>query len=237
MGRTIHYADRSQRLEGYFAPPQSHDPEPGVLIAPTWLSITDSIRQRADRLAALGYAAFVLDVFGAGISPAPPQTPQAVVHPYMSDRRMFRTRLKAGLEVLQHQPECDANRIVAIGYCFGGCAVLELARAGALLRGVVSFHGELDSPLPAQPGVIQAKVLVLHGDADPIVPFEKVVQFREEMRTAGANWEINLYCGAKHSFTGEGAVGSVTPEAGLNPQAEARSWRAMLNFFEEVLQS
>lgn len=235
MGRTIAYTDGAQALEGYFAPPQNRR-APGVLIAPTWLSITDSMYQRADRLAALGYAAFVLDVFGAGVRPAPPLTPQAVVHPYMSDRASFRTRLKAGLEALQQQPECDASKIAAMGYCFGGCAVLELARSGAPLRGVVSFHGELDSPLPAQPGVIQAKILVLHGDADPIVPFEKMIEFRQEMRSVNANWEIDIYSGAKHSFTGEGAAGKNMPEAGLDPQAEARSWQSMVNFFQEVLQ-
>lgn len=236
MGRFIAYVDGEQPLEGYFAPPQNRG-APGVLIAPTWLSLTDSMHQRADRLAALGYAAFVLDVFGARVRPAPPLTPQTVVHPYMSDRLMFRTRLKAGLEILQQQPECDASRMAAIGYCFGGCAVLELARSGAPLRGVVSFHGELDSPLPAQPGVIQAKILVLHGDADPIVPYEKLIQFREEMRSVNANWEIDIYSGAKHSFTGEGATGANMPEAGFNPQAEARSWQAMLNLLEEVLQA
>ncbi len=98
----------------------------------------------------------------------------------MSDRHHFRTRLKAGLEALQQQPECNTSQIAAIGYCFGGCAVLELARSGAPLQGVVSFHGELDTPLPAQPGVMQAKILVLHGDADPIVPFEKLIGFERK---------------------------------------------------------
>ncbi len=235
MGRLISYLDDKQPLEGYFASPPNRDMAPGILIVPTWLSITESMHQRADRLAALGYAAFVLDVFGAGIRPAPPQTPQAIVHPFMSDRLRLRTRLKAGLEALQQQPECDAARIAAIGYCFGGCAALELARSGAPLRGVVSLHGELDAPLPAQPGVVQAKILVLHGDADAVVSFDKLTQFREEMRSADTNWEIDIYCNAKHSFTGEGAVGTATPEAGLNPQAEARSWQAMLNFFQEIL--
>lgn len=235
MGRTIAYKDGTQALEGYFVPPQNRTRAPGVLIAPTWLGITESIRQRAERIAAMGYAALALDVFGAGVHPAPPLKPQDVVHPFLSDHLMFRQRLKAGLEVLQQQPECDDSRIVAIGYCFGGGAVLELARSGAPLQGVVSFHGELDSPLPAQPGAIQGKVLVLHGDADPVVPFEKLIQFRDEMRSSNTNWEIDIYSGAKHSFTGEGAAGVNMPEAGLNPQAEARSWQKMVNFLEEVL--
>ena len=109
MGRTIAYVDGTQALEGYFAPPQNRTPAPGVLIAPTWLGITQSIHQRAERIAAMGYAALALDVFGAGVHPAPPLKPQAVVHSFMSDRLMFRKRLKAGLEVLQQQPECDAS--------------------------------------------------------------------------------------------------------------------------------
>lgn len=235
MERTIAYADGMQPLEGYFAPPRDRSQAPGVLIVHTFLGLNDRIKQRANRLAELGYAAFALDVFGPGVHPTSPSEGLAAIKPFRSDRQFFRQRLKAGLEVLQNQPECDANRIAAIGYCFGGCAVLELARSGAPLRGVVSFHGELDSPLPALFGAIQAKVLVLHGDADSVVPFEQIIQFRDEMRSAGANWEIVIYSDAKHSFTGEGAMGDVTPEAGLNPQAEARSWQAMLNFFEEVL--
>jgi dienelactone hydrolase len=235
MGRYISYFDSSQALEGYFAPPQNDKAAPGVLIAPIWLSITDSMIARADQLAALGYAAFVLDVFGSGVRLQPLLHPQTVVQPYLSDRILLRTRLKAGLDLLQHQSECDSTRISAIGYCFGGCAVLELARSGVPLQGIVSFHGELHSPLPAQRSAIQAKLLVLHGDADPIVSFEELAKFRDEMRSAKANWQIDIYSDAKHSFTGEGATAQMI-EVGLNPQAEARSWRSMLNFFEEVFQ-
>ena len=140
--------------------------------------------------------------------------------------------------MLCRQPEVFTDRLAAMGYCFGGNAVLELARDGAVLRGVVSFHGELDTPLPAGPGDIRGKVLVLTGDDDPVVPFEKLAGFRDEMRHARANWEVDIYSGAKHSFTGEGSLGpEKTPEAVLDPQAEARSWQSMLRFFGEVLAS
>lgn len=245
MGHMIAYADGAQPLEGYFAPPRDRATAdlsvgaqaPGVLIVHTFLGLNEGIKHRADRLAELGYATFALDVFGPGVHPALPVEALAAIKPFRKDRQQFRQRLQAGLKVLQSQLECDASRIAAIGYCFGGCGILELARSGAPLRGVVSFHGELDSPLPAQPGALQAKILVLHGDADPVVPFEQITTFRDEMRAAGANWEIGIYSNAKHSFTGEGAMGNTTPEAGLEPQAEARSWQAMLNFFEEVLRS
>lgn len=124
-----------------------------------------------------------------------------------------------------------------VGYCLGGCGVLELARAAAPLRGVVSLHGMLTSPLPAQPRTLVSKILVLHGDADPLAPFDQVAAFRDEMRSAEANWELDIYGGARHSFTGEGVLDQTSPEAGLHPQSELRSWRATLEFFREVLKS
>jgi dienelactone hydrolase len=153
----------------------------------------------------------------------------------LNDRLRFRRRLFAGLEAFQRRLECDAERIAAIGYCLGGCGVLELARAGAALRGVVCLHGMLSASIPAQSDAIAAKILVLHGDADPLAPFDAVADFRHEMRVARANWEINLYGGARHSFTGEGIADQETSEAGLHLQSESRSWRATLEFLEEVL--
>jgi dienelactone hydrolase len=235
MGRFVSYSDGDQRLEGYLASPLSGTRLPGVVLAPAWLNVSESMCHRADRLAALGFAAFVLDVFGAGVRPGPPQHPRDVVTLLMTDRLLFRRRLSAGVQALRLQPECLGEEVAAVGYCLGGCGVLELARSGAPLRGVVSLHGELGSPLPAQAGEIKAKVLVLHGDADPLVSFESVVAFREEMRRAGADWQITLYSNAKHSFTGEGSIPGRTPEAVLHPQADARSWQSTVEFLREVL--
>jgi dienelactone hydrolase len=235
MGSTVHYTDGPQPLEGYLAAPPSAIEVPGIIIVPSWLSITKSICRRADRLAQLGYAAFVVDVFGAGIRPAPPQNPLEVIRPFLEDRRVFRRRLLAGLDAFHRQPECSRTNVAAIGYCLGGCGVLELARSGANLRGVVSLHGILDTPFPAEPGAIKSKILVLHGDEDPIAPIDRVMAFCEEMRLARANWEINIYGGARHSFTGEGVFEEPTREAGLHPQSEARSWQIMVAFLQEVL--
>jgi dienelactone hydrolase len=157
-----------------------------------------------------------------------------VVGPFLDDRLRFRRRLSVGLRAFQERPECNAARIAAIGYCIGGCGVLELARAAASLRGVVSLHGILTTPMAAQPKTVVPKILVLHGDGDPVVPLESVIAFREEMRLAQANWQINIYGEAKHSFTGEGAVGDRTPEAGFHPQTDARSWQATIEFLREV---
>lgn len=235
MGRLVSYRDGDQALQGYLAAPYSAGHLPGVVLAPAWLNVNASMCRRADRFAELGYAAFVLDLFGAGVRPAPPQQPREVVLPFMADRLLFRRRLSAGLQAFQLQPGCDRDNVAAVGYCVGGCGVLELARSGASLRGVVSLHGLLDSPLPAQPGQIKAKVLVLHGDADPVAPFDSVVSFREEMLRAGADWQVNLYSHAKHSFTGEGWIPDKMPEAALHPQTDARSWQTTIEFLEEVL--
>jgi dienelactone hydrolase len=160
---------------------------------------------------------------------------KAVVAPFLADRSFFRRRLLAGLHALQGLPECDFTRIAAVGYCLGGCGVLELARAGAPLRGVVSLHGLLSAPMPATARSMTAKVLVLHGDADPLVPFEQLAAFRDEMLEARANWEINIYGDARHSFTGEGILDQESPEAARHDQSESRSWRSTLEFLNEVL--
>jgi dienelactone hydrolase len=232
-GTLVSYRDGLQALEGYFATSNQDAQLPGVLIAPTWLNLDAGIRRRADRLAAQGYAVFIADLFGAGIRPAPPQLPLPVVAPFLADRHLFRRRLTAGLEAFRIR--CEKEKIAAVGYCLGGCGVLELARSGAELRGVISLHGMLHTPLPAEPGKIKAKVLVLHGDADPLVPFSEISKFVNEMRAAEADWEIHTYGKAKHSFTGEGVMGEPGPEAGFDTQSERRSWQATLQFLHEVL--
>jgi dienelactone hydrolase len=234
METRVSYLDEQQPLEGYLAAPDSARDLPGVLVVPSWLNVNDSICRRADRLAELGYAAFVADLFGAGIQPGPPQSPVTVVGPFLDDRLRFLRRLCAGLRAFQERPECNADRIAAIGYCIGGCGVLELARAGATLRGVISLHGILSTPIPAQRNAVVSKILVLHGDADSVTPAESVIDFQREMRMAQANWQINIYGDAKHSFTGEGAAGDRTPEAGLHPQTEARAWQTTIEFLREV---
>jgi dienelactone hydrolase len=237
MTRTrVSYLDEQQGLEGYLAAPNAARDLPGVLVVPSWLNINESICMRADRLAELGYVAFVADLFGAGVRPSPLQSPMTVVGPFLDDRLRFRRRLSAGLKAFQQRPECNADRIAAIGYCIGGCGVLELARAAAPLRGVVSLHGILSTPMIAQQNTVVSRILVLHGDADPVVSLQSLIAFREEMRLAQTNWQINIYSDAKHSFTGEGAVGDRTPEAGIHPQTDARSWQTTVEFLREVFE-
>jgi dienelactone hydrolase len=236
MGKLLPYCHGAQRLEGYLAALPSAVGVPSVVIVPSWLNVTESICRRADRIAELGYAAFVLDIFGAGIRPKPPQLPFQIIKPFLNDRLFFRRRLLAGLEAFYRQPESSPTNVAAIGFCLGGCGVLELARSGADLRGVVSLHGILNSPLAVKPGAIKSKILVVHGDEDPVVSLDEVVAFRNEMRLARANWEIVIYGDAQHGFTGEGVPGDGAPGAAFHPQSEERSWNATIAFLNEVLE-
>ena len=147
---------------------------------------------------------------------------------------MLRSRVTAALGVLRDQPSCDSERIAAIGYCFGGLTVLELARSGAAVAGVVSFHGGLDSPTPADAKQIRGKVLVLHGADDPHVPPADVAAFQAEMRAAGVNWQFTAYGGAVHSFTNPNAGNDNSKGVAYNAQADRRSWQAMTNFLREL---
>ncbi len=200
-----------------------------MLLVHTWLGLDEGVKHRTERVAELGYAAFALDIFGPNVHPTPPVESAAVIKPFVENRQLFRQRLEAGLKVLQKQPECDASRVAAIGYCFGGCGVLEMARAGFTLKGVVSLHGELATPLPAKPGNIKPKILVLHGDADPRVSQDQVTHFLDEMRQAGSNWEFTAYSGAKHSFTGEGIGG----KDGSGSSVQSASGSALLASYDE----
>jgi dienelactone hydrolase len=235
MCKTVCYSDGRQKLRGYLSTPDSKASHPSVLVVPTWLNITESIRARADYLCELGYASFVIDIFGPGTQSASPKAPLEVIKPFLQNRNLFRQRLLAGLTAFCLQPECSQMNLAAVGFCLGGCGVLELARSGADLKGVVSLHGILHTPLPANPGEIRAKVLVLHGDLDPIVPFEQVAVFRNEMRHAGADWQMNTYGDARHSFTGEGIASTASSEAMFNLQSAERAWHATLAFLQEVL--
>lgn len=233
--RWIDYADEGVALRGYWVQPDVDGRLPTVVVVHTFRGITGSIEERARRLAEAGYAAFALDVFGPEVRPADHMTGLETIKPFRQDRAMFRRRLRAGLDVARRQPGCEPDRVAAIGYCFGGSGVLEMARAGMPLRGVVSLHGELASDRPVRSGDVVAKILALHGDADPIVKAADVSAFQGEMRDAEADWEFVSYSGAKHSFTGEGIGTDADPNAAFHPQAEARSWARQAAFLQEVL--
>jgi dienelactone hydrolase len=235
--RTVEYRAGDTVLEGLL----SYDTagparKPGVLVIHDWMGVGPNVRRRAEQLAALGYVAFGADVYGKGVRPASAKEAAALAGKYKSDRALLRSRVAAALAELRRQPNVLASRVAAIGYCFGGTAALELARSGADVAGVVTFHGGLDSPTPADARAIKAKILVLHGADDPFVPPAQVQAFEDEMRGGGVDWQLVLYSGAVHSFTIPDAGNDNSKGAAYNAAADRRSWEAMKSFFAEVLQ-
>lgn len=208
---------------------------PAVLIIHQWTGLTDYEKGRGRQLAELGYNVFAADIYGKGIRPVPPEAGKEAGK-YKSDRKLFRARIDAALDVLKADERTEPSKIAAIGYCFGGTGALELARSGAEVAGVVSFHGGLDTPpgFAAEKAKIPAKILVLHGAIDPHVPAEHVAAFEKEMNDAGADWQLNAYSGAVHSFTQKMAGDDPSKGSAYNAQADMRSWEAMKVFFNEI---
>lgn len=233
----IEYRHGEAVLQGYLAYDDAiQGKRPGVLVVHEWRGHDAYVRKRAEQLAQLGYIAFALDMYGKGVFAKDHKEAGALAGAYKNDRTLMRTRASAGLKVLKKHPLTDTKRIAAIGYCFGGTTVLELARGGADLVGVVSFHGALDTPNPGDARNIKGKVLVLHGGDDPRVPSAQVAAFEEEMRKAGVDWQIVIYGGAVHSFTVPEAGNDPSKGAAYNEKADKRSWEAMKLFFAEIFE-
>lgn len=230
----IEYKEGETFLEGYLAASKSAGTHPGVIVVPDWMGMTDFAKGRADELARMGYVALAADVYGKGVRPATTQEAGKLAGNFKDDRKLLRARVNAALEELRRQPDVDAKHIVAIGYCFGGTAALELARSGADIAGVVIFHGGLDTPTPADAKNIKCKVLALHGADDPFVPAAQVAAFEKEMTDAGVDWQLIKYSGAVHAFAVPGAGTYNAKGAAYNERADRRSWQAMKLFFDEI---
>ncbi len=231
---TVEYKQGDTTLEGYLAYDDSiTGKRPGVLIVHQWLGLTDYEKQRAEQLAQLGYVAFCADIYGKDNHPKNVQEAGAEAGKYKNDRALLRARVNAALEVLEKNDLVDTKRIAAIGYCFGGTTVIELARNGADIAGIVSFHGGLDSPAPADGKNIKCKVLVLAGADDPFQKPEDLSAFENEMRDSKVDWQIVFYGGAVHAFT-QPNPGFVNAGAKYNEKADKRSWQAMKDFFAEI---
>lgn len=211
---------------------------PGVLMVPNWMGVTDAAIAKAAKVAALGYVVYVADLYTASVRPADAQEAGAAAGAVRADRGLMRARTQAAFDhfrSLAGDTGVPEGRYGAIGFCFGGGAVLEFARAGAPLRAFVSFHGDLLSPtLEADSGKIKGSVLVLHGDADPFVPTEHVGQWQTAMRSAaGVDWQFVAYSGAVHSFTDPTAT--MPGRAEFHPVVAARAFAHMHTFFQEKL--
>lgn len=233
---TIEYKQGDTVLEGYLAYDDAVSAKrPGVLIVHEWTGLGDYVKKRAGQLAELGYVAFAADIYGKGIHPQAPEEAGKQASIYKNDRALMRSRVNAGLDVLKKQPQTETSKTAAIGYCFGGMAVLELARSGADVQGVVSFHGGLGTATPEDAKNIKGKVLVLHGAEDPYSPAEEVAALEKEMRDAKVDWQVVLYGGAVHAFTNPAAGNDVSKGAAYNASADRRSWEAMKSFLAEIL--
>jgi len=233
--QAVEYRDGDAVLEGYLAYDDAvQGKRPAVIVAHDWTGLRDYTKHRTEQLAQLGYVAFAVDIYGKGIRPTDPKECMAQVSIYKKDRALLRRRADAGLQVLLNQPQTDPAKVAAIGYCFGGTTVLELARSGAPLAGVVTFHGGLDTPTPADAKNIKGKVLVLHGADDPFAPAAQVAALEDEMRAAHVDYQIVLYGGAVHAFTEPEAGNDNSKGAAYNESADKRSWEAMKQFFGEI---
>ena len=232
---TVEYKDGETLMEGYLAYDDAiKGKRPGVMVVHEWTGLGPYVKRRANELAELGYIAFAADIYGKGVRPKDHEEAAKVSGMYFNDRSLMRAHAKAGLEVLKNHELTDKSRIAAMGYCFGGATVLELARSGADIAGVVSFHGALATPNPEDAKNIKAKVLVFQGSEDPFVPQEAVLAFQNEMRKAGVDWQMVIFGGAVHSFTVPEAGNDPSKGMAYNEKADKRSWEMMKLFFKEI---
>lgn len=233
--QAIDYSHNDVQLEGFFAYDDKRpQPLPAVLISHAWGGRDEFVCNKARKLAERGYAAFALDMYGKGIIGSGPEENARLMNPLMNDRRLLQDRITTALETVRKLPQVDPKRIAAMGFCFGGLCVLDLARTGADLRGVVSFHGLFLPPGNTQGNKIKAKVLVLHGHDDPMAPPDQAANLAKELTEAEADWQIHIYGNTLHAFTNpmanDRSFGTVYDET-----ADRRSWESLRNFLAEVL--
>ena len=209
---------------------------PAILVVHQWTGLGENEKMRARMLAELGYNVFAADIYGKGIRPQPPASGQEAGK-YKANRKLYRERLLSALEVLDKDPQTDLSKVAAVGYCFGGTGVIELARSGALIKGVVSFHGGLDSPTPADGKNIKGKVLALHGADDPFVKAPDIAAFEKEMQDAKVDYKLVSYPGAVHAFTQKAAGNDNSKGAAYNEAADKASWEEMKAFFDRIFKT
>jgi dienelactone hydrolase len=231
----IDYQQADHALQGVLVyDDRTSEPRPAVLVCPEWYGVNDFAKGRATELAKMGYVAFVVDPYGKGVNAKSVEEAGKMSAALKADRATLKARVRAAFDVVQKHKRVDPQRIAAIGYCFGGTTALELARSGADVKGVASFHGSLNSPNAEEAKAIKGKVLVLHGGADPFVPDPEVADFVESMRRHSVNYQLNIYGGAVHSFTNPNADKAGLKGVAYNEQADKRSWAELKIFLDEI---
>lgn len=232
----IDYAADGATMRGYLAFEAGASRRPGVLVFHEGPGLGDFAMGKARQLASLGFVAFAADMFGERRQAKNLQEVATLVGALRAEPARLRERGLAALATLAGLPQVDRGRLAAIGFCFGGSVVLELARAGADLKAVVSFHGVLATKLPAPEGQVKASVLVLTGAEDPLAPADQVAAFEQEMRAAKvSDWQVVSYGNTLHGFTNPAADGSMMRTARYHAQSDRRSWEAMRSFLDETL--
>ena len=234
QSKKIQYQENQTTLEGYYAVDDSFSGKrPAVLVAHDWSGCNEFARDKANKLAELGFVGFAIDMYGQGKLGETKEEKMALIKPLMEDRTLLANRMLAALNAVKSLEQVDSTRIAAIGFCFGGLCVLDLARVGADIRGVVSFHGLLMPPANKKTEKTQAKILALHGHDDPMVPAEEVAAFQAEMTAAHIDWQMHIYGGTMHGFTNPQAN---DPGFGTlyNALADKRSWRVAKDFLTEI---
>jgi dienelactone hydrolase len=233
----ITYNGDNTTMNGYVVYKDSgQEKRPAVLVVHEWWGLNDYSKRRARELADLGYVAMAVDMFGNGQTASSPDEAMKLAGPFYQNPQLTKTRLDAALAKLKTFPQVDTSNIAAIGYCYGGYTVLNAAKLGEPLKGVVSFHGNLGGVKPDK-NLLKARVLVLHGEADPIVKQDEVSQFRKQMDSVGANYTFKSFPNAKHAFTNP-AADSVENKfhigVGYNADADRQSWNDMKDFLREL---
>lgn len=228
----VDYADGDVALTGFLVKLEGA-PRAAVLVLPTIANCNTPMIRRAHMLAQAGYLVMIADFYGVQVRDF--DHARELAGPLRASAEGYRQRLRAGLAALTDQPEAQGLPVAAVGYCMGGQAALELARDGADLSLAASFHGLLDTQAPAQPGTVKARILVCHGDADPMVPRSQVMAFWEEMDAAGANWHFHSYSGVRHGFTDPGSDERGMAAIGYDASADRQSWAALMGLLDEVL--
>ena len=231
MTRALEYEIDGKTYEAIVA--SNGDNRPGILVCHAWAGRSDFEVDKAKALAELGYTGIAIDLYGKGVLGTSTEENQALMTPLVEDRAALQARLLKIIDIVKEQPEVDADKIAAIGFCFGGLCVLDIARTGAAIDGVVSFHGLLGAPGNTAGNEIKAKTLILHGWDDPMAPPADVEAIGKEMTGAKADWQLHAYGGVLHAFTNPAAndrdFGTV-----YDANADRRSWQTMKNFLEEL---
>jgi dienelactone hydrolase len=239
IGKNVDYSAQGVVLKGYVAyDDKIQGKRPGILVVHEWWGLNDYTRKRARMLAGLGYTALAVDMYGDGKQAMHPDDAKAFSSAVMKDFDAAKARFLAAMELLKKQPTVDADQIAAIGYCFGGGVVLNMARQGVDLKGVVSFHGSLAAVKPAQPGEVKAKILVLNGADDKFVPTEQIDAFKKEMTEAKVDFQFINYPGSVHAFTNPEATKlgkKFNLPLAYNAKADKESWKEMKKFFDANL--